>query len=167
MDTNLVVLKSKRCSKCKLVRDISCFYKSKLQSGGYQAYCRKCNLANLNKVYKTQDVNYRRMKSRQYLLKNKYGLTPEQYNAMLIEQNGVCAICERPETVKNKISGIINPLRVDHCHRTGKVRGLLCSECNFGISKFDDKMGTLLSAVHYILKSVQREKQNPANGGDC
>jgi len=82
----------------------------------------------------------------------KYGLTIEDYKNMLAEQNNGCAICGHHfsdvQTLKNR-------LFVDHCHSTGKVRGLLCSECNFGISKFKDNPKIIMSAYKYIKKSLQ------------
>lgn len=144
---------SKRCSKCKTLKNLNCFYKSKSQKGGYQAYCRGCNLANLNKIYPTLNVEERRKKSRSTMLRSKYGITLDEYEKMFLEQGGVCAICLKPETSHSNKKGPVDSLRVDHCHTTGRVRGLLCSECNFGISKFDDKLGLLISAVSYLLKS--------------
>lgn len=147
--------KNKICSKCKLEKSITCFYKSKYQAGGYQAYCRGCNLANLNKIYPVLNIHERRKKSRQYMLKSKYGITPKEYNELLNSQGGVCAICKRHETSISNKKGGVDHLRVDHCHETTRIRGLLCSECNFGISKFDDKLSFLLSAVAYLLEHKQ------------
>lgn len=143
---------SKKCSRCKEEKPLTGFYKSKTQKGGYQAYCKICNLNNLNKKYPTLNVEKRREGSRRTMLKSKYGLSLEEYNKMLESQNGVCAICLKPETSHSNKKGPIDSLRVDHCHKTGKVRGLLCSECNFGISKFNDSMGLVCSALAYLHK---------------
>lgn len=75
-------------------------------------------------------------------LKNKYKITLEQYNNMLIKQKGVCAICK---TNLNK-----KALSVDHCHSTGKVRGLLCHNCNMGLGTFKDNMFILQEALNYL-----------------
>lgn len=144
--------KSKKCSQCKEEKLLTFFYKSKHQKGGYQAYCNSCNLKNLNKRYPTLNVEKRRESSRRTMLKSKYGISLEKYEEMLIEQNGVCAICLKKETSHSNKKGPIDSLRVDHCHNTGKVRGLLCSECNFGISKFDDSMSLICSALAYLHK---------------
>lgn len=61
-------------------------------------------------------------------LMHKYGLTIEQYEGLVIRQSGLCLVCERPETATR--NGKVKRLAVDHCHRTGEVRGLLCSRCN-------------------------------------
>lgn len=104
--------------------------------------------------------------SKQYYQKNplkaiarifkKYGLTIEDYTKMLKEQKNGCAICNHKFTDTKTFK---NRLFVDHCHKTGKVRGLLCSECNFGISKFKDNPKIILSAMRYIEKSLEEKKQ--------
>lgn len=65
---------------------------------------------------------------RKWLLKKGYGLTLEQYERLLEDQNGVCAICLQPE--HRVYNGTLASLAVDHCHETGRVRGLLCIRCN-------------------------------------
>jgi hypothetical protein len=82
-----------------------------------------------------------RAKRRSDRLKAKYGLTTEEYIVKLETQGGVCAICRR---VSRK------PLDVDHCHRTGAVRGLLCGPCNNGIGKLSDDPDRLRSAISYL-----------------
>ena len=72
--------------------------------------------------------------NRQRQLKCRYGITVEQYDAMLKEQSGGCAVCSAKSAYKNK-SAI---LHVDHCHVTGRVRGLLCSNCNTAIGRFEE-----------------------------
>lgn len=80
----------------------------------------------------------------------KYDLTPEQYDAMLTEQAGVCAGCERPETRKHPVTGLPVPLAVDHDHETGEVRGLLCSRCNFALGYAQDSAEILRGLASYI-----------------
>uniref|UniRef100_UPI00111D166A endonuclease VII domain-containing protein n=1 Tax=Nitrospira cf. moscoviensis SBR1015 TaxID=96242 RepID=UPI00111D166A len=89
-----------------------------------------------------------REKARERHQKYKYGLTTEQYNAMLLEQGGGCAIC-RGQCKRN------SRLSVDHCHRTGAVRGLLCSNCNTGIGMFKDSPALLQAAADYLKKFAQ------------
>ena len=67
-------------------------------------------------------------KRMKYKLKYEYGITLEQFEQMLLQQNGVCAICRQPEAVRN--NGKLVRLSVDHNHNTGEVRALLCSFCN-------------------------------------
>lgn len=71
-----------------------------------------------------------------------FGLTPEDYQEMLAQQNNVCAICGRRDRNKS--------LAVDHNHTTGKVRGLLCGRCNTGLGQFQDDIRLLASAIVYL-----------------
>ena len=110
--------------------------------------------------YKTCEEHRAKIKqqSKRYWIENphikkrgrlkKYGLTIEQFHAMLESQNGCCAICGMSDTSRKEIF----PL-VDHCHTTNKVRGLLCEACNFGIGKFRDDIGRLEKAIAYLKKS--------------
>jgi hypothetical protein len=77
-------------------------------------------------------------------LKSMFGITLQEYNAMLEQQDNTCAICKNPETDENV------SLAVDHCHTTGKVRGLLCSNCNRGLGLFRDLVGNLENAIKYL-----------------
>jgi len=79
-----------------------------------------------------------------YRLKHDYGITLEEYNKILIEQNSVCAICGRID---------IRKLSVDHDHLTKKVRGLLCYKCNLMLGFANDSIPLLEKAIHYIAKN--------------
>lgn len=78
----------------------------------------------------------------------KYGISPEEYDRLLAEQGGVCAICRKPETVAEK--GVVRRLNVDHCHKTNRVRGLLCSRCNILLGYAKDLVGLLRAAAEYL-----------------
>ena len=80
------------------------------------------------------------------------GLTKEQYNDLFISQNNRCAICKHEETRKASGSDKITRLCVDHCHKTGIVRALLCHACNTGLGKFKDNIDLLESAIKYLKK---------------
>lgn len=83
-------------------------------------------------------------------LKRKYGISPEQFNQMLSEQDSKCAIC----------FSILDAPYVDHNHSTGQIRGLLCPACNFAIGSFRESETTLLSAIEYLRKynNIAQEK---------
>lgn len=85
---------------------------------------------------------------RKVKLRSLYGISPEEYADHLIVQKGVCAICFQPET--EIIRGKIRLLAVDHDHATGKVRGLLCQDCNLGLGRFNDDPELLGSAISYL-----------------
>jgi hypothetical protein len=74
----------------------------------------------------------------------KHGLTMEDFNQFLEDQDGVCAICHEFN------GGRADRLNIDHCHTTGKVRGLLCHKCNRGIGLFKDSVENLQSAISYL-----------------
>ena len=77
-------------------------------------------------------------------LKNQYNISEEQYNNLFVSQNESCAICYKHQSQLNQ------KLSVDHCHATGKVRGLLCKHCNHALGKFEDNIQTLQSAIKYL-----------------
>lgn len=87
-----------------------------------------------------------------YKLKVKYNITPAHYNELLTIQNNRCAICGNAETFKHPSSNKTVKLAVDHCHTNGKVRGLLCMNCNRGLGKFHDDIVTLENAIKYLRK---------------
>lgn len=82
--------------------------------------------------------------------KKEYGIDFAQYQQMLLDQKGVCAVCEKPETKME--NGIIRQLSVDHNHTTGAVRGLLCANCNMAIGYACDDVSVLEKAIIYLRK---------------
>jgi hypothetical protein len=95
--------------------------------------------------FKKNNPGRQSMLYRKYMLK-RYNLTLEDYEKMLKEQNECCAIC------KNHCSLSQRSLHVDHCHSTGKVRGLLCSKCNKGLGMYLDNTLFLENAIKYLNK---------------
>lgn len=80
--------------------------------------------------------------------KRRFGITPERYAELFKSQSGTCAICKNPETATRL--GKVKALSVDHCHKSGAIRGLLCSDCNTGIGKLKDDPTILRSAIQYL-----------------
>ena len=74
----------------------------------------------------------------------KYGLTPEKYRALFVQQSGSCAICKKPPTGRRGLC-------VDHNHDTGVVRALLCTKCNAGLGNFAEETRFLLAAIDYLI----------------
>jgi hypothetical protein len=98
----------------------------------------------------------RKKRLRRAQLKCAYALSEADYQALLILQNSVCAICHCPETRTH--SAKTDPLVVDHDHTTGKVRGLLCHRCNTALGLMKDDVARLLSAVAYLKRTCEGAK---------
>ncbi len=98
-------------------------------------------------------VKYQTKIRKQVLL--RFDLTVEQYEDMLRKQNGVCAICKKPESKKYK--GKVTRLSVDHCHKTGMIRGLLCNNCNKALGNVFDNVEILQEMVRYLKNAKEKE----------
>lgn len=144
----------KKCSKCGEIKEISQFPK---QSGDkYMSHCKECRRA-YNNAHRRKDINKSREKDRERYsknsdvrakyardyrknnpekmrelhLKSNYNITINDYNNMLLKQNNKCAVCGRDMSDYGKV------FCVDHNHTTGKVRGLVCDPCNYGIGFYE------------------------------
>lgn len=108
------------------------------------------------------DMQYIKYNGRARSLKERYGISPDDYNKIAMEQKGICAICGNVETrIKVHRSGRVslNPLCVDHSHIDGKIRGLLCNKCNSGIALFCENVEYLANAISYLEKHKIVSKQ--------
>jgi len=135
----------KMCCTCKNKYQKDCFYLSNKEKSGYSKVCKFCNRE------KGKSLKYRYPSRNKENKLKKYGLNVEEYEKMLSSQNGVCSICHKEETRKGK-NGKVLPLNVDHNHKTGKVRGLLCHLCNVSLGGFQDSEELLLNAIKYLKK---------------
>ena len=126
----------KTCSRCK--KDFPAtndFFHKK--GNRLHSRCKECcRLRNKNpkRIAYTKNRDLMRL----------YGITTDKYNKMFSDQNGCCAICE------THICSTGRSLAVDHDHETGKVRGLLCSNCNTALGKFKDNKLILQKAIDYL-----------------
>lgn len=111
----------------------------------WRAYGKKYAALNPEKA-KAKQQRSNRKHGRKRQLKHLYGLTLEQYAALLHEHGNCCAICREPFTA------VLKP-HVDHDHSSGAVRGLLCRFCNWGLGKFFDNPNRLLLAIGYLAKA--------------
>ena len=147
----------KKCTKCGKEKPLSEFYNYKSLNGKYHSSCKECcresssNWGRKNRKHKTLNERRRRaanpMIDKEAPLK-KLGLTFEDYQRMLKIQNGVCKICGKPEKVKRK--GKFKRLAIDHNHKTGHLRGLLCSKCNMLIGLAQENIHILEEAIKYL-----------------
>lgn len=86
-------------------------------------------------------------KHKERYLKKKYNLTLEERSKLLKSQNNCCAICGY-----NKLENENKFPVIDHCHNTGKIRGILCANCNIGLGMFKDEIDLLEKAISYLSK---------------
>lgn len=112
-------------------------------------YTRKYRIKNKDALNEKDRTTYpaRVDKRRASNVRRKYGITWEEYERMLTEQAGACAICSRTDPGRRK--GV---MLVDHCHATKKVRGLLCHRCNAALGMFGDDPEVIKKAMEYVLK---------------
>lgn len=87
----------------------------------------------------------------------KYSIEGYKIHQMLERQNGLCAICDDPISLRAEDNERRRTAKVDHCHDTGKVRGLLCGKCNSGLGMFRDNTEHLDRAITYLIKSREEE----------
>jgi hypothetical protein len=151
---------SKNCTKCKQIQEIDQFPKHKHYKDGLSSWCRKCLRSNTD-AWEVRNKERKALKGKQWQSRNprsranskfkdRYGITIDIYDKMVLKQNGQCAICH-----KNAIDNLKGKLFVDHCHETSVVRGLLCHECNSGIGNFKDNIELLIRAVKYLVKTTK------------
>jgi len=111
---------------------------------------RESNPEMIKEIRKRADIK-RKQTRREHNLEKKYGITYTDYISMLESQGGLCSICGRPERLLGR-GGCIRPLNVDHDHKTGKVRGLLCAGCNLALGNLEDNITYLNNAITYLGK---------------
>jgi hypothetical protein len=124
----------KRCTDCRKFKPISDFPRNKNTKDGFHCYCKECNNARTRESRERLHGG-----SRHYHLKHRYGIGAEDFDALVVQQGGVCAICGREA-----------PEHVDHSHDSGAVRGILCFNCNGGLGQFRDSVDSLVNAVAYL-----------------
>ena len=100
------------------------------------------------KEWHDNDKPNKALRAHSQRLKKEYGITVEDYNNMFTSQNGECKICQTHQKDLKK------RLAVDHCHETGKVRGLLCQKCNLGIGHLNDSVSLLEKALSYLKEII-------------
>jgi len=109
----------------------------------------------ITKYQKTKPEGWQKAIGRKCHLKQRYNVTPQEYESMLEAQKYRCAICNK-KAEDNIRGNRIESLNIDHCHKTKQIRGLLCHTCNAGLGHFKDKIDNLLKAVQYLLDHQQK-----------
>lgn len=136
---------TKRCSGCHQMKAREQFG---LRKNGYlRATCLQCNELGM-KNWAEESRERQRATNRRTTLRRWFGITEDDYDRILAEQGGGCAICGDTKPDKRR-----RRLYVDHCHETKMIRGLLCGKCNSGIGMFRDDPGLLMAAIAHLAKS--------------
>lgn len=157
---------TKLCKKCNIIKDLTDFYTSKRSKDGHQHYCIECNskehakyrakypnkMSENSRSYRVRFPEKHKRSDRNTHLKRLYGLTIEDYDRILENQGGVCAICKATEHVIDKRTGEARRLSVDHSEITREVRGLLCKACNTSIGAMKEDIEIFNSAIEYLKK---------------
>lgn len=142
LETSQEAETSKRCSQCKAYKPTTDFARHRGQKDGFQCRCKECSKLD----WERPDSSWRSKR-----IQTQYGITAEQYNEMLADQEGVCAVCAEPCKSGQRLS-------IDHDHVSGLVRGLCCRSCNNGLGRFRDNKDFLVKAAIYIHRHQRRAK---------
>ena len=135
-----------KCKTCSNDFPLDLFHKDKYAKNGYKKTCKHCSVLKTKQWKATKTKEELAQNNRKYKLKLSYGLSVEQYNTILEEQNYCCAICNTKE------DELTRGLVVDHCHESNKVRGLLCTYCNVAIGMLKENEENLLASIQYLRK---------------
>lgn len=150
----------KVCPRCQQELPFSAFTPSKYTATGVQGYCRACTNQR-NRERRRPRTPEQSRTARDAQLRRDYGITHAQYEWILAGQGGVCAICRKPET---KIGGRHGktPLRlaVDHDHRTGLVRELLCADCNRALGCLGEDIEIAKRLLAYLKKHQGKRRKS-------
>lgn len=135
----------KVCSRCEVKQPVSNYHLDR-RSGKPRSYCKSCQ-NDFNREWRKKNAEKVKEANRRYALthklKNKYNLTEEEYDIALKESGGKCQICKQERK-----------LFIDHCHTTGRFRGLICSQCNSALGMMEDLPDRLQAAANYLQAHV-------------
>jgi hypothetical protein len=161
----------KFCTQCRETKPIADFAPDKRKKSGLSSACKECratqsrewrrNHPEQNRKWALVQWHKKPRVSRHALhIKRMFGMSADDYKNLLDFQGGVCAICGQKETRHSSNGKDFLPLAVDHDHKTGRVRGLLCSRCNTAIGYFDDDVVVIEKALVYLKEHLGRCKHS-------
>ena len=135
----------KVCNICGETKPLTDYYKVIKNKRHYHGKCKKCYV-------KKQQERYDPVVQRDKNLKYLYGIGLTEYNQMLEEQGGCCAICKSsdPKGRKSGRGGAVENFYVDHNHKTGEVRGLLCNICNRTMGYLNEDVILIGKMIEYL-----------------
>ena len=155
----------KVCSHCRQEKPLSEYYitKKKLKSGKIKEHPRYICKACDRKAKRARDKRTPEARAEKHL-QNKYGISLDDKRQMIINQGCKCKICPRSLSKDD-----LSKSHVDHCHKTGYIRGILCNNCNRGIGHLQHDTQILVSAIQYLEQSEQQVLllQQPNPVGNC
>jgi len=144
-------MKFKVCTKCDKKKKLTDFYAVCKGRGGEkkESQCKKCK-RKYKKIWRQKNPEYHR----NYALIKNYGITLEDYKKILEVQNFKCDLCKRPR------SKFKRNFDVDHNHKTGFIRGLICNYCNYRLMRFfkDDKQ-LMINLINYLKNALKNDKK--------
>lgn len=140
----------KKCSRCLKLKALEDFHRDSNQPSGRRPDCRLCRLKREKELY--HKYPNRKMTNKNSQLKKVFGISINKYFEMQNKQENKCAICLKESGEIDKKYGKIRDLVVDHNHKTGKIRELLCGPCNRALGGFKENVETLKNAIKYIKK---------------
>ena len=136
----------KTCSRCNVGRTDNEYGKRLGRKYGTNSWCKPCRAASTKAWRDNLSPEKRREMCRRENL-SRHGITPQEFDEMLSQQDGCCAICGGISAGGGNDRG---NMHVDHCHESGKIRGLLCHSCNTGLGLFRDDPSTLRQAIESL-----------------
>lgn len=139
MQMNVFLVMGKQCTKCKEVKDLDSFGNRSASKDGKRYQCKQCDSKRHKERY-ANDIEYRERimeRTRKRDIEKQFNISVEEYNEYMTDAE--CSICESKER-----------LVLDHCHNSGKIRGVLCHNCNVGIGNLRDSPQIVARALYYL-----------------
>lgn len=136
----------KWCPKCESFKSLDDFHKNARKKDGLEYMCKACNS---KRVSLQQKKTYTAEIGRNLNLKRMYGISHKDYLELFERQGGVCAACGQAETAINYRTKQVQNLHVDHCHKTGRVRALLCQDCNIAYGQLREDPERIRKLLRY------------------
>jgi hypothetical protein len=146
---------NKVCARCDVEKPVAAFPIDHQRPDRLYSYCLECKAKVMREASRKYGATHRaklRLKDRRNRLERLYGLSADAFMALLEAQDGACAICglRMSDGDADHTSGSVRRANVDHCHKTGRIRGLLCNRCNTGLGQFSDDPEILRRAAAYL-----------------